>query len=208
MARPEPRRARRVAARTRTPCYPRLAAAGAIRDAVSAWVGPAANGVDALANLFIVFKALQVTIFLGWCLYFGDGRLLSPDRPMPALAVGTGWWSPAKPSTPPCSPGSAPPACSTETVSATVRWRSGFPFSWFRPPHNVGTVATIWGVSSPCAAPARLDRPSGDLDGLLRRGPMARGRCDPAAVGRLKRGVLEERLPHLQVRPSTTPGTG
>ena len=27
-----------------------------------------------------------------------------------------------------------------------VRWRYGFPFSWFRHPQYVGTVATIWGV--------------------------------------------------------------
>ena len=27
-----------------------------------------------------------------------------------------------------------------------VRWRSGFPFSWFRHPQYVGTVATIWGL--------------------------------------------------------------
>ena len=117
------------------------------RDAVSAWAGPAANPVDALANLFIGFKALQAAIFFGWCLYFGDGRLLPPDRPLPALAAGTIL----------VVAGQCLNAAVFAKLGATgvfygnrfghdVRWRYGFPFSWFRHPQYVGTVATIWGV--------------------------------------------------------------
>jgi phosphatidyl-N-methylethanolamine N-methyltransferase len=117
------------------------------RDVVSAWAGPAASPVDALANLFVAFKALQAAIFFGWCLYFGDGRLLSPDRPMPALAAGTIL----------VVAGQCLNAAVFVRLGATgvfygnrfghdVRWRYGFPFSWFRHPQYVGTVATIWGV--------------------------------------------------------------
>ena len=59
------------------------------RQAIVEWMGPAAEPVGALANLFVVFKVVQATVFLGWCLYFGGGRLLPADAPLPALAAGT-----------------------------------------------------------------------------------------------------------------------
>jgi methylene-fatty-acyl-phospholipid synthase len=117
------------------------------RRAVAAWLGPAASPVNALANLFIIFKALQGAVFLGWCLYFGDGRLLTPDRPLPALAIGTTL----------IVAGQALNAAVFARLGTTgvfygnrfghqVHWRYGFPFSWFRHPQYMGTVATIWGV--------------------------------------------------------------
>jgi methylene-fatty-acyl-phospholipid synthase len=117
------------------------------RHAIVAWMGPAAEPVGALANLFVVFKAVQATVFLGWCLYFGGGRLLPPDAPLPVLAAGTGL----------IVAGQALNAAVFVRLGLTgvfygnrfghtVHWRYGFPFSWLRHPQYVGTVATIWGV--------------------------------------------------------------
>ena len=117
------------------------------RDAVTTWAGPAADPVDALANLFVGFKALQAAVFFAWCLYFGDWRLLTPDRPMLALVGGTLL----------VAAGQCLNAAVFVRLGPTgvfygnrfghdVSWRYGFPFSWFRHPQYVGTVATIWGV--------------------------------------------------------------
>jgi methylene-fatty-acyl-phospholipid synthase len=117
------------------------------RVAVVDWVGPAVEPVGALANLFVVFKFLQATVFLGWCLYFGGGRLLPADAPLAVLAAGTGL----------IVAGQVLNAAVFVRLGLTgvfygnrfghaIHWRYGFPFSWLRHPQYVGTVATIWGV--------------------------------------------------------------
>ena len=117
------------------------------RHAVAGWAGPAAEPVGALANLFVAFKVLQAAVFLGWCLYFGRGRLLPPDAALPVLAAGTLL----------VVAGQVLSAAVFVRLGLTgvfygnrfgheVRWRYGFPFSWLRHPQYVGTVATIWGV--------------------------------------------------------------
>jgi methylene-fatty-acyl-phospholipid synthase len=116
------------------------------RQAVVAWIGRA-EPVSALANLFLIFKVVQATVFLGWCLYFGGGRLLPSDATGAALAVGTLL----------ILAGQALNAAVFVRLGLTgvfygnrfgheVRWRHGFPFSWLRHPQYVGTVATIWGI--------------------------------------------------------------
>lgn len=120
---------------------------GRFRRAVFDWIGPAAEPVRALANLFVAFKVVQATVFLGWCLYFGGGRLLPPAAPPPVLAAGTGL----------IVAGQVLNAAVFMRLGLTgvfygnrfghaVHWRYGFPFSWLRHPQYVGTVATIWGV--------------------------------------------------------------
>ncbi|MEO5820167.1 MAG: PEMT/PEM2 methyltransferase family protein [Vicinamibacteraceae bacterium] len=110
-------------------------------------IGPAAEPVGALANLFVLFKVVQAAVFLGWCLYFGGGRLLPADAPLPVLAAGTML----------IVVGQVLNAAVFVRLGLTgvfygnrfghaVHWRYGFPFSWLRHPQYVGTVATIWGV--------------------------------------------------------------
>jgi phosphatidyl-N-methylethanolamine N-methyltransferase len=117
------------------------------QDAVSGWMGPAAEPVAALANLFTLFKVIQATVFLGWCLHFGGGRLLPADAAPAVLATGVAL----------IVVGQVLNAAVFVRLGVTgvfygnrfghaVRWRYGFPFSWLRHPQYVGTVATIWGI--------------------------------------------------------------
>ena len=95
----------------------------------------------------MLFKVVQATVFLGWCLYFGGGRLLPADAPLAVLAAGIVL----------IVAGQALNAAVFVRLGMTgvfygnrfghaVHWRYGFPFSWIRHPQYVGTVATIWGV--------------------------------------------------------------
>lgn len=117
------------------------------RHAVLGWVGPAADPVGTLANLFVAFKVVQAAVFLGWCLYFGGGELLPPRAPLSVLAAGTAL----------ITAGQVLNAAVFVRLGVAgvfygnrfghaVHWRYGFPFSWLRHPQYVGTVATIWGV--------------------------------------------------------------
>jgi methylene-fatty-acyl-phospholipid synthase len=116
------------------------------RDAVVTWGGPA-EPVAALAHLFVAFKVLQGIVFLGWSLYFGDGRLVPPDATATVVALGALL----------VVAGQILNAAVFLRLGTTgvfygnrfghrVHWRYGFPFSWLRHPQYVGTVATIWGV--------------------------------------------------------------
>ena len=46
--------------------------------------------VDVLASLFIVFKLIQVSVFVGWCLVHGGGRLLPAGRSVGILSLAAG----------------------------------------------------------------------------------------------------------------------
>jgi methylene-fatty-acyl-phospholipid synthase len=117
------------------------------RDAVTAWAGPAADPVDALANLFVGFKALQAAVFFAWCLYFGE--LAAADAGSPDAgarrrhAAGRGGTMPQRRRVRAPRPHRV---FYGNRFGHDVSWRYGFPFSWFRHPQYVGTVATIWGV--------------------------------------------------------------
>ena len=117
------------------------------QEVLVGWIGPAADPVRALANLFVLFKLIQATVFLGWCLYFGGGRLLPPDTSLVGLATGVAL----------IVVGQVLNAAVFVRLGVTgvfygnrfghtVRWRYGFPFSCLRHPQYVGTVATIWGI--------------------------------------------------------------
>lgn len=118
----------------------------AFRQAGARWLGRA-EPVAALARLFLIFKVLQATVFLGWCAYFGGGRLLPSDAPPAVFAAGALL----------VLAGQVLNAAVFVRLGLTgvfygnrfghrVRWRYGFPFSWLRHPQYVGTVATIWGI--------------------------------------------------------------
>jgi methylene-fatty-acyl-phospholipid synthase len=107
------------------------------------WLG---GPVDVLAALFLGFKLLQITVFVGWHLAHGDGSLgpYAPDFRTAAagallVAVGQGlnlsvfrllgkvgvFYG--------------------NRFGYAVSWRHRFPFTWFPHPQYLGTVLTIWG---------------------------------------------------------------
>ena len=99
-----------------------------------------------MAGLFVGFKALQLTVFAGWCLVHG-GTLAPASASLPVLVTG-----------------GLLAACGQalnlsvfarlgrtgvfygSRLGHQVAWVRGFPFSWFRHPQYVGTVLSIWGL--------------------------------------------------------------
>src|SRR5262245_8410399 len=123
---------------------------------VAVWHWPAAfeklcrrwlrrSPVDALASLFVLFKCIQLGVFIGWCLVH-EGRLIPPARTAGILlasglllAVGQGL-----------------NLSVFRTLGRTgvfygsrfghyVPWRFTFPFSWLDHPQYVGALLSIWG---------------------------------------------------------------
>jgi phosphatidyl-N-methylethanolamine N-methyltransferase len=107
---------------------------------------PAAEPVDVLQALFVGFKVLQISVFLGWCVAYGDGRLWPPEADPGAVALGA--------------------ACLGfgQALNLGVFYRLGkrgvfygnrfgyetswcraFPFSLCDHPQYVGTLLSIWG---------------------------------------------------------------
>jgi phosphatidyl-N-methylethanolamine N-methyltransferase len=100
----------------------------------------------AVRRLFYVFKALQVSVFVGWCFYFGHGSFFAVRRGLASVALGL----------------------TALIIGQILNWavfyhlgtlgvfygnRFGyelptyryFPFSLFDHPQYLGTVASIWG---------------------------------------------------------------
>jgi methylene-fatty-acyl-phospholipid synthase len=101
--------------------------------------------VDALASLFILFKFIQLAVFVGWCLVH-DGRLIPGHR-----SAGVLWASAAL-----LCAGQALNVSVFRSLGRTgvfygarfgydVPWQGRFPFSWFDHPQYVGALLTIWG---------------------------------------------------------------
>jgi len=102
--------------------------------------------VELLHAVFWAFKALQVSVFLGWSYWWGGGRILAHPTDAPARALGvallvlgqvlnasvfvrlgkTGVFYGSR-------------------FGQTVPWCSEFPFSVLRHPQYVGAVLSIWG---------------------------------------------------------------
>ena len=102
--------------------------------------------VKVLQKLFYGFKALQFTVFVGWCYVYGQGSLSAAGRGVLPLATGgvlivvgqmlncrvfyrlgkVGVFYGNK-------------------LGHETPWCQAFPFSWFKHPQYVGTVCSIWG---------------------------------------------------------------
>ena len=100
--------------------------------------------VDALRALFLVFKLIQLTVFLGWCMYYGalwpigqtwgvwvaGGVLLVVGQALNLSVF--------------ARLGSTGVFYGTRFGHA-IPWQRGFPFSLLSHPQYVGTVLTVWG---------------------------------------------------------------
>ena len=108
-----------------------------------AWLG---EPVAIVRRLFYIAKALQVSVFLGWCYVRGDASL-APATSDPAvlgiaaavMIVGQGlvWTVFYRLGRVGAFFGSR--------LGHDVRWCRAFPFSLLAHPQYVGTVMTIWG---------------------------------------------------------------
>lgn len=115
------------------------------RQLCTAW-WPGTAPVDVLARLFAAFKVLQGLVFVAWWIAHGDGLRPAAGGSGPLIVgglmilagqilnvavfvrlgrVGVFYGS---------------------RLGQVVPWHAGFPFSWFRHPQYVGTVASIWGA--------------------------------------------------------------
>jgi methylene-fatty-acyl-phospholipid synthase len=149
-----------------------------------AWLG---SPVDLLLLLFIGFKLLQLTVFVGWHVALGDGTLWPSSREPAVVAVGAIL----------IVAGQALNLSVFRTLGKigvfygnrlgyTVSWCRRFPFSWFEHPQYVGTVIAIWGIFIVMRFPA----PDWMLVPLLETVYYAAGahlEQDPIAPTRLKR---------------------
>ncbi|MFO0775701.1 MAG: methyltransferase [Nitrospiraceae bacterium] len=102
--------------------------------------------VDVLRNLFVLFKTLQLTVFVGWCYLYGGGVLIQPEEH--GLWIGLG--------------GALIAVGQMLNLGVFVQlgkigvfygnklgyhvpWCERFPFTVIRHPQYVGAVLTIWG---------------------------------------------------------------
>ncbi|MGH8503770.1 MAG: methyltransferase [Gammaproteobacteria bacterium] len=102
--------------------------------------------IDVLQKLFYLFKAVQLSVFIGWCFYFGEGALPLPHGTLLSFVAGglliifgqllnfsvfyrlgtVGVFYGNK-------------------LGYQVSWREGFPFSLCKHPQYVGALISIWG---------------------------------------------------------------
>ncbi len=102
--------------------------------------------VDALRSLFLVFKGIQISVFVGWCWYFGDRFPPLPTADMPLLVLGglmlllgqilnfSVFWRLGKVG-----------VFYGNRLGHRVPWVEGFPFSIVPHPQYLGTLISIWG---------------------------------------------------------------
>ncbi len=109
------------------------------------WLRRLGSPVDVLMWLFVLFKIVQVVVFVAWCFVHGAG-LLAPDRSAGILSA------------------AAALLLAGQVLNLSVfrslgrigvfygsrfgrhvPWRLTFPFSWLDHPQYVGTLLTIWG---------------------------------------------------------------
>jgi len=110
---------------------------------VAAFGGP----VDLLAILFAAFKLIQIAVFAGWHVAFGDGTLWPQSRDPRVIAAGALF----------IVIGQALNLSVFMRLGRVgvfygnkfghpIAWCRTFPFTWFEHPQYVGTVLAIWGL--------------------------------------------------------------
>jgi methylene-fatty-acyl-phospholipid synthase len=111
------------------------------------WHGPEAEPLKLLEALFVFFKLLQISVFIGWFMVFGDGLLPLPTAPLPALTLGIAlllagqilnfsvFWKLGRVG-----------VFYGNKLGHEVPWVRGFPFSLVAHPQYTGTLISIWGL--------------------------------------------------------------
>lgn len=96
--------------------------------------------------MFYVFKAIQVGVLLGWCIWFGASWIPWPTAPAAAIVVGvflvaigqvlnfSVMWR----------LGSAGVFYGNR-FGRDVAWQTGFPFSFVAHPQYLGALLSVWG---------------------------------------------------------------
>lgn len=102
--------------------------------------------VAALHKLFYLFKAIQLSVFFGWCALLADTGLPWPTAPLPAMLLGSlciafGLVLNASVFYRLGSVG----VFYGQQMGHNLPWVHGFPFSLFRHPQYLGTLVSIWG---------------------------------------------------------------
>lgn len=111
----------------------------------SRWLHDVGSPVDALTLLFVVFKLIQLAVFVGWCLVH-EGRLIPGERSAGVLLASASL----------LIVGQSLNLSVFRTLGRVgvfygsrfghyVPWRMTFPFSWLDHPQYVGALLTIWG---------------------------------------------------------------
>jgi methylene-fatty-acyl-phospholipid synthase len=102
--------------------------------------------VELLVILFAAFKMIQIAVFVGWHLTFGDGTLWPQSRDPKVIAAGALL----------IALGQALNVSVFKRLGRVgvfygnklghdIAWCRTFPFTWFEHPQYVGTVLAIWG---------------------------------------------------------------
>lgn len=108
---------------------------------------PQEEAPEVLERLFYGFKVLQLSVFLHWCLVYGDGVLWPSPAPAGVVAMGIAA----------IVLGQVLNASVFHRLGRTgvfygdrmghdVPWVEGFPFSLLKHPQYVGAVLSIWGL--------------------------------------------------------------
>src|SRR5262245_61505668 len=113
-----------------------------MRRAAVALGGP----VELLVVMFAAFKVIQIAVFVGWLLVFGDGTLWPYSRDPGVVTAGVlliavGQWLNVSVFKRLGKVG----VFYGNKFGHTVSWCRKFPFTWFDHPQYVGTVMAIWG---------------------------------------------------------------
>jgi phosphatidyl-N-methylethanolamine N-methyltransferase len=106
----------------------------------------AGGPIEMLVRLFVAFKVIQIAVFIGWHLAFGDGTLLPCSRDPGVVTAGVML----------IALGQALNVSVFRRLGKigvfygnkfghSVSWCRKFPFTWFEHPQYVGTVLAIWG---------------------------------------------------------------
>jgi phosphatidyl-N-methylethanolamine N-methyltransferase len=102
--------------------------------------------IEMLVLLFAAFKVIQIAVFIGWHLTFGDGTLLPHSRDLGVVAAGVmviGLGQGLNVSV--FKRLGKIGVFYGNRFGHSVSWCRKFPFTWFEHPQYVGTVLAIWG---------------------------------------------------------------
>lgn len=105
-----------------------------------------ADAVEVLKALFYVFKAIQIAVLVGWCMWFGGSWIPLPTAPLAAIVAGAVLIAFGQ-----ILNFSVMRRLGSEGVfygnrfGRDVAWQTGFPFSFFAHPQYLGALLSVWG---------------------------------------------------------------